>query len=913
MKKILLSILLLFLSISYVEAQKRPSVTFHIENKSYSQNSLVSLNGDIYKALSQTSDTPPSINWVRASLVSDINTTTSQLTNDGSDGVNPFITSNDIPVYDVFRKSDLTTAANSYTEDIFHQGGLMLNGKVKDASNFNNFGTTLIDNVKISGTTLQTDNIASSLNLTGNTGINFATGNGNGISIFNFNGGSGFVSTTAENHRIATFTKNFTLPSAYARSPNLYGIRIDGNINYSTSTTYNGLGDFTSFYSNIVPNGVGNVYALGGVGKIKLPDYGGSGNQNLSVNDDGEFILTSPVDPVMKLNPTTSTAYIDIFRSEDNYGDGGFGSVDLSVNFTPSTTFGPTGTYAFTQGEQTIASGYGSWSTGYQGTSSGTYSFQHGYQNNSSGYTSSVFGYGNTNSGDYSFVSGANNTNSARYNSTFGVGLINKSTGTLVIGQANEDYSFTGGDFNNPLSPLFIVGNGTLNTGSPNTAGARSTAFQINADANVFINDGNLTLTATEVGASTHTTYIQDNEGNSISTGINSLSNFVIAAGPDLTSERLTISQDGRVSVQNDILFPNNGSRIIFGSDFEEYIVNSTAANAFENYGNGMIYAEATGRHYFTSSEGFGLYGDLYYHKSFIKSDASDSFHTELVNETATQNNVLTYPNKSGTFSTLDDLNSKLNKSGDIMSGTLNMNANAIQLSDYSGDIQGIRDDGGDIEIYSDAFPVRITADGGLIVESGITSQTDAFLQTNVQVGGNVNLVEDSSLVLDSNGDDFSYIRHNSTTGAFQLYASNGFEFRNGDDLAYETINTGRVEANGNITTTGAFRQNSDTRHIFDANEDSFGWIEFDTDNSTFTGTGRKMVYGTESGGHHFINGEDNSYDNVKAGSFSINSMNSAPASSSSIGTVGEIRYTADYIYICVATNTWKRSPLTTW
>ena len=39
----------------------------------------------------------------------------------------------------------------------------------------------------------------------------------------------------------------------------------------------------------------------------------------------------------------------------------------------------------------------------------------------------------------------------------------------------------------------------------------------------------------------------------------------------------------------------------------------------------------------------------------------------------------------------------------------------------------------------------------------------------------------------------------------------------------------------------------------------------------------------------------------------------SAPASSSSTGTAGEIRYDANYIYICTATNTWKRVGIATW
>lgn len=41
--------------------------------------------------------------------------------------------------------------------------------------------------------------------------------------------------------------------------------------------------------------------------------------------------------------------------------------------------------------------------------------------------------------------------------------------------------------------------------------------------------------------------------------------------------------------------------------------------------------------------------------------------------------------------------------------------------------------------------------------------------------------------------------------------------------------------------------------------------------------------------------------------------FNTAPASASATGTTGEVRITADYIYVCTATNTWKRTALTTW
>jgi hypothetical protein len=42
-------------------------------------------------------------------------------------------------------------------------------------------------------------------------------------------------------------------------------------------------------------------------------------------------------------------------------------------------------------------------------------------------------------------------------------------------------------------------------------------------------------------------------------------------------------------------------------------------------------------------------------------------------------------------------------------------------------------------------------------------------------------------------------------------------------------------------------------------------------------------------------------------------SVISAPALPTSPGIAGEIAFDTDYIYVCVAANTWKRSPITTW
>ena len=40
--------------------------------------------------------------------------------------------------------------------------------------------------------------------------------------------------------------------------------------------------------------------------------------------------------------------------------------------------------------------------------------------------------------------------------------------------------------------------------------------------------------------------------------------------------------------------------------------------------------------------------------------------------------------------------------------------------------------------------------------------------------------------------------------------------------------------------------------------------------------------------------------------------VGTAPATASSAGTAGQIVITADYLYVCAATNTWVRAALTT-
>jgi hypothetical protein len=51
----------------------------------------------------------------------------------------------------------------------------------------------------------------------------------------------------------------------------------------------------------------------------------------------------------------------------------------------------------------------------------------------------------------------------------------------------------------------------------------------------------------------------------------------------------------------------------------------------------------------------------------------------------------------------------------------------------------------------------------------------------------------------------------------------------------------------------------------------------------------------------------------VETSQLKLSALNTAPTSATDTGTTGEIKVDADYIYVCTATDTWKRAALTTW
>ena len=78
-----------------------------------------------------------------------------------------------------------------------------------------------------------------------------------------------------------------------------------------------------------------------------------------------------------------------------------------------------------------------------------------------------------------------------------------------------------------------------------------------------------------------------------------------------------------------------------------------------------------------------------------------------------------------------------------------------------------------------------------------------------------------------------------------------------------------------------------------------------DTTDTTGAGTGALQV----SGGAYVAKSVV-----IDAASNALRISNSqTPASASAIGTTGTIAWDGSYIYVCTATNTWKRAAIATW
>jgi hypothetical protein len=103
-----------------------------------------------------------------------------------------------------------------------------------------------------------------------------------------------------------------------------------------------------------------------------------------------------------------------------------------------------------------------------------------------------------------------------------------------------------------------------------------------------------------------------------------------------------------------------------------------------------------------------------------------------------------------------------------------------------------------------------------------------------------------------------------------------------------------------NAGTTGA-----DHSHVFTGGDGGSGSTIFAI--KDYFGTTKFLVDGTggiQAGGSLSLTGASNVFRIVNS---------QTPASASATGTAGTIAWDSSYIYVCTATNTWKRVAISTW
>ena len=232
-------------------------------------------------------------------------------------------------------------------------------------------------------------------------------------------------------------------------------------------------------------------------------------------------------------------------------------------------------------------------------------------------------------------------------------------------------------------------------------------------------------------------------------------------------------------------------------------------------------------------------------------------------------------------------------------------------------------------------FDVSVTADTiGVRISGNSTSDMLRITQTG---GGNAFVVEDSS-----NPDEDSFIITSGGTVGIGVSTPNPFTLNQADGkLHVRSGSSGVTGGTGGGTvvieasTTNYLQMYSPDENVsgivFGSNSDAFGaymrwghsqgklqistandndYIELGADNSSFKAYVTNNGFGVNTLPSQALHISGNT---LIEGDIIYPSPSTPPVSSGSTGTKGTITWDSNYIYICVNTNAWKRSQLSSW
>jgi len=196
------------------------------------------------------------------------------------------------------------------------------------------------------------------------------------------------------------------------------------------------------------------------------------------------------------------------------------------------------------------------------------------------------------------------------------------------------------------------------------------------------------------------------------------------------------------------------------------------------------------------------------------------------------------------------------------------------------------------------------TAMGGRTIASGTTSTAMGEATTS---SGNTSTAMGSGTT--SSGNNSTAMGNTTTASGSDSTAMGTSGTASGNSstaMGAQTAASGRYSTATGLFTK-AFGRSSTSRGQFNVLNTGDNATTYDATNTAFS-IGNGTSEGSRSDAFSVLfNGTTTIAGSVTSESLNVPALNTAPASATAAGTLGSIRFTADHIYVCVATNTWKR------
>ena len=281
---------------------------------------------------------------------------------------------------------------------------------------------------------------------------------------------------------------------------------------------------------------------------------------------------------------------------------------------------------------------------------------------------------------------------------------------------------------------------------------------------------------------------------------------------------------------------------------------------------------------------------------------------TDAVNQDSIAANSVTATEIVAGTITASEIASSTITAAQIASSTITANEmNVLTLSAISANMGAIT--AGSMNIGSGNFTV---SSSGVMTATGATI-SGALTATSLNVtGATVTGTLDASTIT-LNGDPLDDLFSVSGTGSAKTLAI-GADVKNQlkvDGTTMKYVAYDQTQADGDL----AFDMDEGTAVFYPATSE--GRLDWHT-TTIFAGsesdaggilTDRLTVSATTTS----LNADYRLYVNGGLYASNITIGTGAPSSSSDTGTAGQIKYDSNYIYVCTATNTWKRVALSTW